>query len=148
VEIRAIKVEEFFDKSVSLLAAYANECRDRQLPQPKPDWPQYHTLQLSGLFTLFGAFDHYNNLVGFATLLVYPNPHYSVKLAVCESIFVENGARRQGAGLGLMRELQTVAEERGARALLFSAPLNSQFGEVLPAAGFKLASQSFVKALP
>lgn len=125
---------EFFDDPATpaLLAEYAAECALAGLPEPVPHRAIYDALEQAGAVTLI-AIRSDGALIGFLVLLVSMNPHYSQVLGAVESYFVAAARRKTGAGLALLREAERVAKDRGAVALLISAPARGQLADVLHA---------------
>lgn len=129
-----------------LIAAYAQECANEGLPRYCPHRDLYVVLeQAGGLHTLVALVGE--RMVGFLTLLVSMNPHYSVLLAVTESWFVAPEHRASGAGLALYRRAKEVARERGARAFYVSAPKGGQLAEVMAGLGATETNRVFCEVL-
>lgn len=133
--VESCTVEEFFahPDAPALLAEYAEESSIDGLPPACPDNVAYEALERSGALTLLVAREE-DRLLGFVVLLVYQNPHYSVRIGVGESIFVANTHRKTGAGDKLRKAAEHLAARQGAVGVLFTAPLFSRFAEVLDAA--------------
>lgn len=148
MEIRIITVEQFFTHpgSGGLLAEYAEECASTDLPAPKPNRATYETMEKMGFMTVLGAFKD-AALVGMCTVIVTPNPHYSVTLGVTESLFVFAAHRAGGAGRALLTAAEQVAKQRGAEALIVSAPARSALSQVLPMWGYPCTNYAHMKRL-
>jgi GNAT superfamily N-acetyltransferase len=127
----------------TLIDAYAKECANAGLPHPYPDKTLYERLFASGMMYVFGAFDA-GELIGFAVVLICPNPHYGVPLACVESIFVAKGKRKTGAGMRLIAAIEARAREKGAAGLLISAPVESGAAKVM-AARYRETNREFFK---
>lgn len=136
VELQACPVVAFFayPAAAALLAEYADESALEGLPPPKPHEPTYLQLENNGSFHLIAALED-GELIGFATILVYMNPHYSVKLAVTESLFVLKHKRKTGAGSQLIKCCEEIATAAGAAGLLVSAPMVGSLSRLLEQRG-------------
>lgn len=132
--IRQCSVEEFFSHpdARALLTEYAAESGLAGLPAPTPHAETYEALEKSGRMQVIAAFDD-DHLIGFITLLVYLNPHYSALLGVVESFFVRSEQRGRGAGMKLLRHAENSARAAQAAGILISAPSNSLLASVLAA---------------
>lgn len=132
MEVRQITVEEFFahPDAPALLAAYARESSIGGLPPARPDETMYQLLEGTGRFRVFAAMAD-AALLGFVTLLVSNNPHYSAVIGVSESLFVAPEHRNTGAGMALIRQAKAAAREAGAAGFLMSAPSGGQLAQVL-----------------
>jgi GNAT superfamily N-acetyltransferase len=150
IDVKRISTHEFFNRpeTGAMLAEYAKESRIPGMPAPAPNAAQYHNLNASGLLHVLGAFTPDGTRVGFLTLLVYLNPHYSRVLAVLESIFVVSEHRSGGAGSRLLLAAQDMAEQDGAIGLLVSAPASSRLEQVMRGLkSFTLSNVVFFKPL-
>lgn len=112
-----------------LLNEYAAECSIPEIGLISPQAKMYEAMEASGLLHLFGAFLG-EDLIGFATLLIYVLPHYGCKVAASESLFVAIKHRR-GIGMRLLETIESHAQEQGCAAILYSAPVDSQFETLL-----------------
>lgn len=130
--IRPVSYAEILDApNVSvLLAAYGAECSVPEIGEINPQAELYAQMEQSGIFQVFGAFDG-DELVGFASVLVYLNPHYGKMLATVESLFLSPIHRTSKMGQGLMSALEEYAKGRGCEAILYSAKAGSQFEQLL-----------------
>lgn len=115
-------------KAEALLAEYAAECSMPELGPPSPQRELYEVLEKSGGFQAFGVYSH-ETLVGFASILIYCLPHYGVKIATTESIFILESQR--GRGHGLLGYLNEYARENGCVAFLYTAPVGSRFDRMM-----------------
>lgn len=114
-----------------LIGEYADECSINGLPPPNPHWPTYEALAKSGLTHILVAYDEHGYMKGFALMLTALNPHYGVKLAVCESLFVSFDGREKGLGVELTKAVEEKAKAEGCAGLLLSAPVGGQLAAVL-----------------
>ncbi len=91
----------------------------------------YLRMERSGFASIVAATVD-GELVGFITVIVTPNPHYSGgKLAVSESFFVGKAHRKSGAGQLLRKKAEEIAKRKGALGLFMSAPLGGKLARVL-----------------
>lgn len=149
MHVQTITFDEFFAHPCApeLLDAYALESAIDGLPRPSPDVDAYRMMESTGAAVLLAAMDG-DVLIGFISLLVYRNPHYSALLAVAESYFVAPAARSTGAGLALREAAERLATERGAVGLLISAPAGGRLARVMErAAGYRETNRAFFKRL-
>ena len=111
---------------------YSNECAITLLPSPNPVRGIYEQLEANHVIHTYLVLDDVERLLGFAILLFNIFPHYGLKMAVAESLFVRKEARRLGVwGEALKRELERDAESQGCDGLFFSSPIGSQFDKVM-----------------
>lgn len=131
----------------ALLRDYAAESAIAGLPVPKAEWLTYARMEHHGALHVIGAYID-GQLVGFCNVLVSLSPHYSVLIAVTESLFVSPSHRGTGAGLALLREAENVARERGAAGMLVSAPTGGTLAAVLERmSGFQETNRAFFRGL-
>jgi Acetyltransferase (GNAT) family len=116
----------------ALLHEYALECSLPELGYASPQAELYELLEKSGGFQAFGVYDG-ENLVGFATVLIYVLPHYGQKVATTESIFISKEYRAAHAFSHLTSAIQSYAMEAGCLAFLYSANSGSRFDRLLDA---------------
>lgn len=130
----------------ALMAEYADECSIPEIGAPAPDREAYDMLERSGYMQCFGAYD--GNLVGFAVVLTAVVPHYSQRIATVESVFVAKGHRASGIGAALLRKIERHARAKQCRALMFSAPVGSDFHKCLAGSmSFRHTGASYCKRL-
>ncbi len=129
-----------------LLAEYAEECSISLIGKPDPQWDTYEALEASGALAVFGVFVD-EKLVGFASVLAYILPHYGVMAGTVESLFVSSPYRGTGAGLYLMRAVETFARLVGCKAILYSAPVGGKLEALLDRSATR-TNAVFCKALP
>lgn len=148
MRVEPIHVAEFaaHPDAAGLLAAYAQECGNRDLPPYNPSAQAYDAMQEAGVLHMLAAFEG-DHVIGFLVLLVSLNPHYSITLAVTESWFVLPEHRATGAGLELYRHARSVARALGAKALYVSAPLDGQLADVMAGLGARETNRVFCEVL-
>lgn len=129
VEVRPIAYVQVRDER-ELLAEYAAECSISALGPPNPQWETYSQLERAGKLQAFAAFVD-GRIVGFAGVLVAVIPHYGVKAATVESLFVGKAYRSSGAGTRLMRVVEDYSASSGCRAILYSVPAQGQLETLL-----------------
>jgi hypothetical protein len=113
-----------------LLAAYSAECSISEIGEINPQAELYAQMEQSGYFQVFGAFDG-DELVGFAAILVYLNPHYGKMIATVESLFLSPSHRNSASGNGLMNALEDYAKGKQCEVILYSARTGSSFERLL-----------------
>ena len=131
-EIALCKAADIFDDidSAELLAEYGRECANALLGKPGPRRDVYENLEMSGMGQCFSVREA-GRLVGFAFIVIAVVPHYSMRLATTESLFVSAAARDGGPGWDLIRALGTYARMCGAEFLFLSAPVGSRLARLL-----------------
>lgn len=117
-------------ESAALLAEYAAECSIPAIGEIDPQPALYEALERSGTLVCFGSYDG-QRIVGFATLLVTPSPHYGKNLGVVESLFLAKNFRSAGRGNALMDAVEAIAKERECAAIGYSARAGSHFEKLL-----------------
>lgn len=113
-----------------LVAEYSAECGIPALGEPKPQWAMYAVMEASGAMQAFAVFVG-DEMAGFATVLAMVSPHYGVKVASVESMFVGQAYRASGAGTKLMAVVEAYALGAGCKALMYSAKAGSRLEALL-----------------
>lgn len=116
--------------AAELLAEYAAECSLPEIGAIDPQAATYAAMERTGAFQCFGVFAD-GALVGFASLLVYVNPHYNKPVATVESLFVAAAHRSGEAWYQLKAALKEHSRKRGSVVLLVSALVNSKLARLL-----------------
>lgn len=129
-----------------LAKEYADECANKDLPEPSAKLDTYAFLQSQGGLHLWCAFLG-EELIGYISVIVPVMPHYSAVVAFSESFFVAKKHRKTGAGLKLLRTAEEHAKQAGSQGLLVSAPFGGDLAEVLPNVGYREANRVFFKGL-
>jgi len=120
-----IYLDENFE---ALVQEYGEECSALGVPEPQPDL--YRMLEAGGGMQVFGVYED-EKLVGFASVLVYILPHFGRKVASSESVFLSAKNRKCWVGIDLLEEMKEYAKEAGCEKFLFSAPVDSNFAQLL-----------------
>lgn len=142
--IRPLTVDEFESsgRMEDLIAEYSAISALEDLPPINPSMQMYRELEAIGMYRMFGAYQD-ETLVGFIGFLVSVLPHYSVKVATCESCFVAKEYRSTGAGLKLLRHAKREAKKIGVTGMFASAIHGSLYERVLPSLGFRSVTNLF-----
>jgi len=121
---------EIFDHpdGPGLIAEYAEECGNALVGTPAPQRDRYENLEACGMGQCFAAIKGGKDLVGFAFVLVTVVPHYDVKLAAVESVFVTKAAH---CGAVLMTKLNDYAASMGCATIFYTAPVGSRLAKLL-----------------
>jgi GNAT superfamily N-acetyltransferase len=144
-EIRPCTVADI-EARPDLLAAYAMESSIPEIGDPDAQFDTYRALERSGVIIPMAAYD--GGMIGFIIPLIMPIPHYGVVTATIESFFVAPECRHTGAGMQLLAAAETAARERGAQALLLSAPAGGRLEAVLAARhSYRRTNAVFVRHL-
>lgn len=129
-----------------IVAEYADECRIAGMPPCECQGDMYRMMESHGSLHVIGAYVG-GELIGFCHLIVSKLPHYGRLAGTAESIFVLKERRGTGAGLGLLKWAERVAQENGAVALLMSAPAGGSMERLMPMVGYRHTNTVFFKAL-
>lgn len=129
-----------------LVSEYADECQIAGLPRFKYDSSTYYLLENSGAMKFAASFVE-DTLVGFATMIVTQLPHYSRIVAIVESIFVAKQHRSSGAGMMLIREMESLAKDNEAIGILVSAPKGGRLNGLMPNIGYTHTNEVFFKGI-
>jgi hypothetical protein len=131
--IRPISYSEILGapNAAELLREYEEECSLPEIGRIDPQAATYAAMERSGAFQCFGLFEDDGSLVGFASVLVYVNPHYNKPIATVESLFVAEAHRSGSAWFQLRGALKEYSRRRGCVALLLSAPVGSKLARLL-----------------
>lgn len=108
-----------------LIKEYAAECATSSIGRPNPQPETYEQLENSGLLRCFGLYRD-AKLIGFASILLSPLPHYGVKVGIAESLFVTSSERGLGSGK-LLRNIEAYARASECVSILCSAPVGGAF---------------------
>jgi len=130
--IRPIAYSEILNapNATELLAEYAAECALPEIGPIDPQADMYALMEQSRAFQCFGVYEG-PELVGFASFLAYVVPHYGKRIATVESLFIARSERKGRAGNELMAAIEEYARRCGCVAILYSAPADSQFEQLL-----------------
>ena len=130
--LRRVSYVEILDSpsAQALLAEYSAECSIPEIGSPDPQREMYARMESSGLMHSFGIFDG-EELVGFATLLVFVLPHYGKQVANVESLFLAKAHRRGDRGLRLLEEIEAWAREQRCVAMLYNARAGTRLERLL-----------------
>jgi GNAT superfamily N-acetyltransferase len=129
--IRKIGYGQILDAR-DLLDEYSAECSIPEIGAPNPQRELYANMEAMGLMDSFGAFDG-DELVGFATVLVFTLPHYGKKIANVESLFLRKSQRHSGCGQELMGAVQSHARSTQCCGVLYNARAGSRLERLLNA---------------
>jgi len=113
-----------------LLAEYAAECRNPLIGSPEPQWEMYAAMQAAGRLAVF-VVEVDGEVAGFASVILSVLPHYGVKAALVESLFVGKRWRGKGAGTVLLLAVHRAAKYSGSMALQYIAPAGSRMEKLL-----------------
>lgn len=128
-EVRKCRVAELFDdpRSAQLIEDYAAECGNALIGKPAPRRDLYENLEHSGLGQCFAVYEA-GLLCGFAMVVASVVPHYGLRCAATESLFVARGSH---SGFALMRALDDHAAAMGCITIFYTAPVNSRLSRLL-----------------
>ena len=148
VTVRIVPLAELTGASnfQQLVDSYAEESALPVLGKPITNFASYEALAAAGALTVICAFVD-ETIVGFIGMLTVLSPHYGVLISSTESLYVLPDHRKGGACQKLLSAASDAARERGAVALVVSAPLNGVLDKVLPHWGFAETYRFYTKAL-
>jgi GNAT superfamily N-acetyltransferase len=132
LEFRPVSFTEILDspRAAALLQEYSAECSIPEIGTPDPQREIYGRMESSGLMQSLGAFDG-EDLVGFATILVFVLPHYGKKIANVESMFLAKSHRRGDAGKQLMDRIEAACVKNRCAVVLYNARAGSSLERLL-----------------
>jgi GNAT superfamily N-acetyltransferase len=150
VEVRACNIAEIIDDPATpeLISEYERECSYPQLGPPSPQLGMYRQLESLGCAQSFAAYLD-GRLCGFGFLIMGPTPHYGIKLATAESLFVASAVRRNGLGAQLMRVMEAHAKEAACVGIFYSTRVGSRGAKLLSSLSdeYHHTNQIFLKRL-
>ena len=145
-EIRPCTVSEIEERP-DLLDEYALESSIPEIGIPDAQFATYHALEAAQVLHPIASFED-GVMTGFIVPLIVPLPHYGLVTATVESFFVSQSYRDTGVGMRLLSNAEKISRERGAKALLLSAPAGGRLAQVLSRRrSYRRSSEVFVRAL-
>ena len=111
--------------SPDLIQEYAAECANHVIGKPDPQPETYEQLENSGLMRCFGLY-RVGRLIGFASILLAPLPHYGLKVGIVESLFVSVCERGLASGK-LLLNIEAYARASECVSIICSAPVGGAF---------------------
>jgi len=126
----------------ALVDGYTRECAIPEFTPGEVQVDTYNLMEQAGALHTF-AVRTGNTLVGFLLILLHKLPHFGVRTAVVESIYVDP-EHRGGVGLSVVTAAKNFAAEQGVRGLLMSAPVGSQLSQLLPHLDFRHTNETFM----
>jgi len=117
-------------EQAELLAEYVAECSMPALGQAQPQWEMYERMQAAGILRMFGVYVD-DSMVGFASVLVSVLPHYGVRAATVESLFVAAEHRGTSAAARLMKAVEGHAREQECKVVFYGAPAGGKMEGLL-----------------
>ena len=141
----AIELEQA-DNFLALMREYVAESGRAIKADPAPQVEVYKAHEAAGTMKFAGAWIG-GDLVGMMVVAFAVVPHFGMKVANTETLFVSKDARKTGAGKALLKLADAIAAESGCIGVLISAPVGGVLSKVLPRAGFTHTNELFFKAL-
>lgn len=132
MEIKPVSYSDILNapNASELLTEYGAECSIPEIGEIHPQAAMYAQMEASGLMRTFGMF-HAEQLAGFASELLFVLPHYGLKVATIESIFLARQHRSGRAGNALMSTIEDRARAEGCVTALYNARAGSSFERML-----------------
>ncbi len=149
IQIRSLPFKELYEypNFANLIVEYIEESELKELAPIKIDVELYEKMNQLGVLHVMAAFNN-KNLLGFATITVSPNLHYSKKIAATESFFVGKDHRKSGAGMRLLAAIEEKSRDLGATCIFISSPTDSKLYEVMDKhKGYRETNRIFLKSL-
>jgi GNAT superfamily N-acetyltransferase len=106
----------------------------------------YAAMEAAGVMQSFAAYMA-GQLTGFANVLTPVLPHYGLRVATVETLFVAAAVRKYAIGRELMLAIETYAHEVGCVGILYSAPAGGQLERVLSAKKYQQTNSVFYRPL-
>lgn len=145
--IEQVTVDDLYSRRgfEDMVAEYA-KFSIKKLPTPLFCKENYLPLEAAGVLTvwcaMYGGF-----VVGFGSCLISTIPHYGLRIAIAESLFVREAVRRAGYGIRLIDTIERHAASNGVPAVFFSCPIGSEFEKVLQHRNYSAETTTYVKSL-
>jgi GNAT superfamily N-acetyltransferase len=124
-----------------LVEGYTHECAIPEFTPGEVQGDAYRAMEAAGVLHCFEVRAE-GALVGFLTILLHVLPHFGVRTAIVESVYVDPDHR--GAGLSVVREAKAFATQHNTRGLLMSAPAGGALARLLPRLGFRHTNETFL----
>lgn len=136
-------------RTATNLDRLVEECRKEGgaegLPEGKLSHEMYQKLEDSGVLHIVRARED-EKLLGCINILIYVSPHYSVKLAQVDLVYLDEKYRTAGAGLRMVKEAEIIAQEQGALGISFNAHVHTALEDLLNVKKYKLTHRVYFKA--
>lgn len=147
IEIWPCNYQDILDaeNAPEMLAEYAQESAIKGLGEANPQRDSYQMLEDGGAMFCFGAYKG-GKMVGFVNVLLSVLPHFGKLAATLESYFVMSEHRTSQAGLGLLRQAERFAMEKGAVGLLVSAPIDGRLDRIMSGLDYHPTNRVHFKA--
>lgn len=117
------------DQAQPLIAEYAAECSIKAIGPINPQPETYAAMERANLMQSFAAYEG-ERLAGFANLLTPVMPHYGVRVATVETLYI---AEWSTLGSDLVQAMADFGERSGCVGMLCSAPTGGRFERYLEA---------------
>lgn len=139
VPVRQILSDPNFE---TIMQACWQECANRSMGAASINPEYYETAEKSGLLHAAAIYSD-GVLVGGVTVLVTQFPHFSVRGACIESLFLLPEYRNSRGGLMLLKAAKNMARVAGAPGLYISAPAGSALEKLARAKGLRHTNTVF-----
>jgi GNAT superfamily N-acetyltransferase len=111
------------------------------------DWDRYVILENMGVFQAFTA-RIAGAIIGYAAFMVTQSMHSrSLRMAVCDTIWVAPEHRRTGAGVRLIRFCEAHYRAAGCGMICIAAKTLNRVGEMLERLGYGESERTYTKEL-
>lgn len=127
-----------------LVKACREEGGAEGLPEGKLSHEIYRSLEANGNLFVIKALDD-GTLMGAIIILLYISPHYSVKLAQVDLVFLDKKYRNTRAGLEMLKQAEDVSKRNGAIGISFNAHIHTALEELLNIKKYKLTHRIYFK---
>ena len=137
VDVRKGDIIELFNSPnmLTLYKEYSKESKNTLTPEIDPCEEMYVGMENLGMLDFVGAYDG-DKLVGFIVALTTTMAHYSLAATTVESFFVIEKYRKYGTAKRLLKEIESIAKEKGAVNVFMSSPIHSALHLAARAMGY------------
>lgn len=106
----------------------------------------YHRLEKADALRVFSARDNHGNLCGYALFFVQVHPHFEVKQAMCDLIYMMPEHRLKGHGREFIEFCEkSLMNENDIKAIYFSSTSKRPIGKIFERLGYKPIEMRFGK---
>ncbi len=138
-EIRIVEttVTDKLAELLPLLRAHRDELATaKHLMELAPHLEAYRALEQGGALLALVAYRG-DEIAGYSINFIGPHLHYSgLRYAHNDALYVAPAHRGGRLGMALIRRTEALAQERGARLMMWHAKRNTALGKLLPRLGY------------
>lgn len=147
VEIRPLTVDEFYNRDGhKLFAGHAEEAEPAWADRLFVDPERYAAAEAAETLILLGAVNAWGKVIGYAVAEVYDHPHYDMRVARADAVYLKPDWRRAGIGVRLIKALFKARRDAGAECLFMHAKLGTDLMRLLERLGLEPEEVIFKEA--